>query len=192
MREVFYEESSMVQDVKSAKRKYIFYNVFSIVPYVIIGLWLFFIYGNLIITPKDVLFKLVLVFAPVLILFLFAMFSAKKRDRIFADYDYTFISGSIRVSKVINNVKRKNVIKFDTDFIEKVGKYNSETFKKIEKYSNVKKIILTSNCKPSDGKDFYYIFLSDNSGKKLLIFDCSQLFIHNVLSFCKRHVREDA
>ena len=192
MREVFYEESSMVQDIKSAKRKYIIFNVLSIVPYVFIFLWLFFIFGNLIITTDEIIFKLAIAFVPVIFLFLLAYFSSKKRDDVYADFDYTFISGSVRISKVIYNIKRKNVITFGSDVIEKVGKFNSQTYKKIESYSNVKKMILTSNRQPSEGKDFYYIYVVNNSGKKLLILECTQLFILSLLSFCKRHVREEA
>ena len=52
-------------------------------------------------------------------------------------------------------------------------------------------MFLTSNYTPSEGKGFYYVYVVDNSGKKLLVFECSDVFIVNLLSFCKRHVREE-
>ena len=81
----------------------------------------------------------------------------RLKDKFYVDYDYTFISGTIRFSKVIKNIKRKFIVSFDTSDIEKIGKYGSETYKRYSIMPGVKTQILTSNNVAEDNKEFFYI-----------------------------------
>ncbi len=191
MREVFYEETSVVQDVKSAKSKYIFFNILSIIPYIGIIVWFYFMFFGLALSNKNIFLQTLFFIGPAALMYLLSFYASKIRDNCFSDYDYSFVSGSIRISRVINGVKRKFVIKFDTDHIEKIGKYKSQSYERIERLNNIKKKVLTANKTPEEEKSYYYFFVSNNTGKYLLIIECTQLFIANVLSFCKRHVKED-
>lgn len=79
---------------------------------------------------------------------------------------------------------------FDTSHIIQMGKYGSESYEKLEKSPNVKKVILTSNVTPSEGKEFYYLYVTIDSANKLLIFDCTETFMATVLRYSNRTILE--
>ena len=107
------------------------------------------------------------------------------------DFDYTFVSGSLRFSRVIKNVKRKKVLVFDTQNIDKIGRYNSDIFKRYESTPNIKKLVLTMNTEPQEGKDFYYLAVGVGGQKYLLVLECTELFISHIIRFSSRTVIED-
>jgi hypothetical protein len=55
----------------------------------------------------------------------------------------------------------------------------------------VSKVFLTSNVVASEGKDFYYLLVNTDLGKKLLVFECTELFMVNVLKFSNRSILEE-
>ena len=190
MQEVFYEESAVVQNVGPAKTKYFIFKTFSIISYVIAILWLmlaifaFPLEGN-------VLMNIVFAALPFVIFLLSGIFTGKIKDKFYVDYDYTFVSGSLRFSRVIKNVKRKSILVFDADCIEKLGKYGSGTYERCALSPDKKLLTLTSNVEASDGKEFYYIFAAVGGQKYLLILECTETFIANVIKFTKRTILED-
>ncbi len=199
MREIFYEESSKIQKEKSASRKYTICKVISIIFYVISVIYLFLTIDQLPAIIKSfqensgalfIIFNILYLIVPFLLLFFSGFFLGKLKNKLYVDYDYTFVSGSVRISKVIKNVKRKFVIKFEYDAIERIGKYGSDTYNNYEKMPGIKKEILTSNVEPSEGKDFYYIVVNHEDNKKLLILECTELFIVNILKFANKLVIE--
>ncbi len=190
MQEFFYEETALVQNTKKAKTKYIFCKTFSIIFYTVAVLWflLWFYSANVeTINFLNVLFQVLIPLAA----FIFSgiMFSRYK-NKMYVDYDYTFVSGSIRLSKVINQIKRKNIMKFDTSDILQLGKYGSDSYEKIESSPNVKKIILTSNIEASEGKEFFYLHINKEGDHKLLIFECTEKFMATVLKFSNKTILE--
>ena len=190
MQDVFYEESATMQSTGPAKTKYYICKTFSIISYVIAVLWLiisisyFPLEGNIFI---NILFAAI----PFALFLLSGIFLGKMKDRFYVDYDYTFVSGSIRLSKVIKNIKRKNILIFDTKNIEKIGRYASQTFSRYESMPDKKRLILTSNVQPENGKDFYYMAVNVSGQKYLLILECSETFLSNILKFSNRSVFED-
>ena len=114
------------------------------------------------------------------------------KDRFYVDYDYTFITGTIRFSKVIKNIKRKHIVSFETSDIEKIGKYGSETFNRYSLMPGIKSVVLTSNSIADENKEFYYIVANVNGEKKIYILECTETFIVNVLKFSKRSVLDEA
>ena len=111
-------------------------------------------------------------------------------NKAFIEYDYSFLSGSVRVAKVPKNGYRRGVIKFDTSSIDRIGKVDSTVYNNLYRMPGVKKIKLTCNLKSSNDEHFYYMFIRHEGAKKLLIFDCSKMFIATVLRFCNRTVLE--
>ena len=101
------------------------------------------------------------------------------------------MSGSVRVAKVIKHTKRSSVINFETYNIEKLGRYNSPTYKRYELLTGIEKQILTQNLIPMDNKDFYYIVVNAGGQKNLLVFECTEQFIVNILKFSNRTVLEE-
>ena len=55
----------------------------------------------------------------------------------------------------------------------------------------VTKMIFTSNYTATEGKDFYYIVANVDGDKKLMIFECTELFIVNILKFSNKTVLEE-
>ena len=190
MQDVFYEETATVQAEGAAKTKYYIAKTMSIISYVIAFLWFFVI----MLSPvgADSLLSVVIVGGVPFILFLVSgILIGRLKNRFYVDYDYTFVSGSIRFSKIIKNFKRKNILVFDTQNIDKIGKFGSDAFERYLSVPNIKRITLTSNAVAAEGKDFYYMSVSVGGVKYLLILECSETFFVNVFKFSGRSVFEE-
>lgn len=189
MKEVFYEETAFVQDQSGSLFKYNIFKVLVITCYALAA-----VSGILAlmfpIVETMVLLSIIIACLPVGIFIVLAIFLSRLRDKMYVDYDYTFVSGSINVSKVINNIKRKNVFSFEAKHIERIGYYNSDTYKLYQSMPEVEEIKLTSNQVPAEGKDFYYIVASFNAEKHLMVFECTKTFITTILGFTNRIVLE--
>ena len=197
MQELFYEESATVIDEKPAKRKYNTFKILSIIFYVLALLWFLFIFNfvSCYVTEGGVekvnLIELIFCWAIfILILGTGIVFSIFK-NKCYVDYDYTFISGSIRIAKVINQVRRRLVIKFDTVNIEKIGRCNSATYNRYSLISGIKKKVLTQNSIAGKDKGFYYIVANVEGEKYLLVLECTPLFISNILRYSYKYVIEE-
>lgn len=186
MQEIFYEESAKIQEETSAARKYYIAKVFMVISYVLAVIWGIFCITFL--DFKNILLSLIFSLIPLALFIVSGIILGKFKDKFYVDYDYTFVSGSIRFSKVIKNIKRKHIINFDTSDIEKIGLFGSELYEKYSKMPDIKTKILTSNSMPSDGKDFYYIVANVGGDKYVFIVECSELFIVNILKFTNRTV----
>ncbi len=191
MQEVFYEETATVEDSVSSSRKYNLFKWISIVFYVLTAAWIL-IYINFYLSDFSyILLDLIVFLIPLVGLFLSGFFIGKLKYKFYVDYDYTFISGSIRISQVFNNVKRKFLIDFETSDIEKIGLYGSKTFYAYENMAGINKQVYTQNETPCDDKKFYYMVVNTHGEKMLMLFECKELFITNVLKFTKRTVLEE-
>lgn len=189
MREILYEESAKTQNFKSASTKYYVLKVMSIISYTLLVIWCIICFY---VMPLDQGFiYILLMLIPMAMFIASGIILGRFKDRFYVDYDYIFVSGSIRFSKVIKNIKRKFIIKFDCSDIEKIGKIGSGTFLKYNNMPDVKRMILTSNSQPDEGKDFYYIVANVEEEKKLFILECTETFMVNVLKFSRKTVLEE-
>ena len=191
MQELFYEECAQVQNAQSSSKKYNLFKSLSIFFYVLAGLWTFAFLFLYIIDINNPLFDIIIYLIPTAVFLSTAIMFGMFKNRFYVDYDYTFISGNIRVAKVIKNIKRKSIISFDTDNIEKLGKYGSQTFFKYSDMNGVNIQIFTQNDLPCENKDFYYIVANVNAQKQLMVFECTQEFVRNVLRFSKKSVIDE-
>ncbi len=191
MQELFYEECAQVQNAHSAKRKYNIFKTISIFFYILTGIWVVAFIYLYIIDINNPLFDFIIFLIPTAILLASAIFAGIFKNRFYLDYDYTFVSGSIRVAKVIKNIKRKFLISFETSCIEKIGPYGSKAFFTYNDISGINKQIFTQNEFPAENKDFYYIVANVNSQKQLMVFECTELFIRNVLKYSKKTVIDE-
>ena len=191
MQDVFYEESAVTQSTGTAKTKYYICKTLSIVSYVIAGLWGIIMLFTFPFGEGNILLNIVFVLVPLILFVVSGMVLVKLKDKFYVDYDYTFVSGSVRFSRVIKNVKRKNIIVFETQAIEKIGKYGSATFERYSSTPDKKLLVLTSNAEPSNGKDFYYMVVNSGGQKYLFVLECTEVFLINVLKFSNRTIFED-
>jgi len=190
MKEVFYEESSRIQNGKSASTKYYIFKSLSIASYVLMVLWLMFIFIAPILTGNT-LFDVIFILVPFVLFLTSGIIFGRIKNRFYIDFDYTFVTGSVRVAKVIKNIKRKFILKFEASDIERIGKYGSGTFEKYSSMPGVKKYIFTLNYTADEGKEFYYIVANIDGEKKLMVFECTELFIVHILKFAHRSVLEE-
>lgn len=191
MQELFYEECAQVQNAQSSTKKYNLFKSISILFYVLTGVWTVAYLFLYIIDLNNLLFDIIIYLIPTALFLASAIVSGVFKNRFYVDYDYTFVSGDIRVAKVIKNIKRKFILSFDTTYIEKVGLYGSKTFYKYNEMVGINMQIFTQNDLPADGKDFYYIVANVNAQKQLMVFECTQTFIKNVLKFSKKSVIDE-
>ena len=191
MQELFYEECAQVQNAQSSTKKYNLLKAISIFFYVLTGLWTFAFIYLYIIDINNPLFDILVYLIPTALFLSTAILFGICKNRFYLDYDYTFVSGNIRVSKVIKNIKRRFIISFDTDCIEKIGLYGSATFFKYNDLAGINKQIFTQNDFPSENKDFYYIVANVNGQKQLMIFECTETFVRNVIKFSKKTVIDE-
>lgn len=188
MNEVYYEETAIIKNEKSARIKYNLFKTLSIISYTLIFFWIFIFLTTF--AHINVIIDIITFIIPAFIFALIGRLFGKTKNKYYVEYDYTFVSGSIRIAKVIKGIKRKFLLEFDCYAIEKIGTYGSKTFDAYEKMPGTRLEILTSNDVPVDGKDFYYIVANINAEKIIFIFECTKNFMVNVLKFSKKTVLE--
>jgi len=191
MREIFYEESSHIQNEKKAKTIFIVFTVFAAISFIMMIFWIFMIGFVKVDDLKkgNIVVNIIYLFVPSLMFLGLGILAMNFRSKFYVDYDYTFVTGSVRFSKVIRNVKRKNICSFNVEAIEKVGRVDSETFNMYLKMPGIKKKPLTLNVYPSN-EDFFYMVVNTDKGKDLFILDCKEEFIATVLRYSNRGILE--
>lgn len=195
MKEVLYEETSKINDSKITRN----YILVTVAAYVFTALTIFvavfFVYvcdfkrfydG----TIPNLILNISLWAVPFIVCLLFAIFFFKKKKKICAEYDYSFLTGTVRIAMIPKNGRRLAVTKFDSNCIERIGKVGSGTYNTYLKTPMIKKRKCTANKVPSDNCEFYYIVANYDEQKHLYIFDCTELFIKNVLAFSGKYVLE--
>ena len=188
MNEVLYEETVLIKNFKSAKFKYNFINALSLISYSFTLFWIWIYLTSF--AYVNTLVNILCFVIPEVIFISIGILIGKFKNRFYQEYDYAFISGTIRLAKVINSVKRKFLFEFNCSDIEMLGIYDSETYNKYEQMPGVNKQILTPNDTPAEGKDFYYLVVNLNAEKMLLIFECTKTLILNILKFSKKTILE--
>ncbi|MBE5749919.1 MAG: hypothetical protein E7346_03515 [Clostridiales bacterium] len=191
MKEILYEESAKIQNEKSAATKYYVLKVLSIISYTLAVLWFMLVFIAYDLATGSALLNIIFIVVPLAMFIASGIVLGKFKNKFYVDYDYIFVSGSIRFSKVIKNVSRKFICKFECSTIEKIGKIGSGTFEKYSNMPDVKRHILTMNSYPAEGKDFYYIVANFDGEKKLFVLECTETFMVNVLKFSNKMVLEE-
>ncbi len=116
------------------------------------------------------------------------VFSKMKRH-FNVSYDYVFVSGELRISKVFNVNRRKLVARVDCEDMIQVGDVDNSSYERFKADPTVKQLICTPNVEASDGKFFMYV-LANYNGKKLFVLECRENLLMNIMKFAKRSVLE--
>lgn len=198
MQEVFYEESVSVHNEKPVRFRYRLFTIFGILFFLSAALALLFLWG-LMFTPvgEDVeldVKTILLSMLPYVIMFVIMLaggiFLFVKRHSFYVSFDYTFVSGELRISKVLHGRKRKLLYRISDEKYIKIGRVGSESYKKLKSSPDVKEDILTPNEEAAEDKEFYYIQAATNVGKKLLVLECRQELLANILRYTRRNLLE--
>ena len=190
MQEIFYEECADIQNKGTAKTKYIIFNILSIISFVLLAAWILFLIIGYEFSP-NIIIDLIFILLPSVAFLACGIVLGKLKNKFYVDYDYTFVTGSVRFSKVIMNTSWQPIIEFETNDIEKLGLYNSPLYNKYLNYPDIIKDTLTSNVKPNEGKDFYYLVVNKDSDKFLFVLECTKTFIVNILKFSSKTILDE-
>ena len=102
------------------------------------------------------------------------------QHKLYNFYDVVFVDGDISISKVINNVKRRNLIKFSAKNVINIGFLGGETYNLYLKDKSVKKIHVGENLLSGD----VCFLVSKNEVKTLLLLPYNEIIIVQILKFC--------
>ena len=184
--DVFYEESAIASNSDKKSKKYNILSVLSITFMVLAVLWLFIGFYTVQINVIGSWIFWGLIFGWLLsiwyILRLWKM-------RINVSYDYAFVSGELRISKVININKRKLVARIDCEDMIQFGDVDNPSFERFKSDPMVKTVLCTSNETAANGKFFMYI-LAEYNGRKLFVLECREVLLMHILKFAKRNKLE--
>ncbi|MBR2870696.1 MAG: hypothetical protein IKB98_04905 [Clostridia bacterium] len=189
MQELLYEETVQCTNIKSEKIKYNLLLLLGVLSFFLAVVWVFVIIYFMNINGNWLL-NLIFHLIPLAIFIATGIFLFKLKNKFCVDYDYIFVSGSIRISKVINNSIRQTIYRFNCSQLEKIGPVNSDLFNQFISQPGARLKYLTSNNTPAENKSFYYFKLNYNSVNTILVLECSKVFMVNVLKFSKMSIRD--
>ncbi len=181
--EVFYEESSIAADAKKAATKYKIIHILSNV-FLAIGILLIVIGFNVPSeNPVQAFIGWLITVCSWFFVAWFCLFKLKQRFNV--SYDYVFVSGELRIARVINTTRRKFVARLQPEDILQLGDVDSDSFEEFVGDANIKKVYCTANMQPTDGKFFMYILVHEDK-KKLYVIECREEMLMHYLKFVKR------
>lgn len=207
--DVLYEESAVNSNAKKGEKKYKVYHVISMITGVIAVLAAIFCLWNFIPTllidmknvPAEDVEELQAAIAyqrtSAVLLFMvgclfggiwFFCFSMKRRVNV--SYDYTFVSGELRIAKVFNVNKRKLLYRIAPEDVIQLGDIDNQSFERLLADPSNKRIVCTSNDVAGEGKFFMYVYCAESSGRKLYVLECREELLINMLKFVKRGTLE--
>ena len=192
--DAFYEESAVDSNSAKSVKKYRLLHVISTICLVVaIMLLIFFIFnipfggsGEEVASIRFFVGFCGLQSA----MFFVAWFLLRKwKFRYNVSYDYCFVSGELRISKVFNINRRKLVARIDCSDMIQVGDIDNPSYERFKSDPTVKEVVCTPNYEASAGKFFMYV-LAEYNGKKLFVLECRELLLMNIMKFAKRTVLE--
>ena len=185
MKEILYEETAFPYDYKRQKVFYIIDKVLIGIAIAFCFLWVFlFLFSD----PTLEYWWVFPVFNFALSV-ISAVFFFLIKKKFYNCYDYIFVTGDVRIVKVVNTKKRKKVLLFDSKDVYGIGRFESETFEKYKKAPGVKIIYAPTNKFVAD-KPKYYIGVTVDGVKYLLVLECSEKFLSHILHFSGKQVLE--
>lgn len=193
----FYEESAVNANPKKEAQKYQILHIISRIC-LVIGIILLVLcffnmpFGGSGSASKDViLLKIFSIFTgAAAALFLAVWFILSKcKARFSISYDYCFVSGELRISKVININKRKLVTLIDSQEILQIGDTDNSSYARLKGDPSIKEVICTPNKVPAEGKFFMYI-LANVQGRQLYILECREALLMNIMKYTRRTALE--
>ncbi len=181
--EAFYEESSIARNAKGGARKY---KILSYCSYACLAVAIAVVIFAVSFVPVSNGwggFIMTISFALMFAGFWFVFNRLRARSNV--SYDYSFVSGELRIARVININRRRLVAKFDVEDIIQIGDVESPSFDRFHADPTAKKVFCTSNVEAEEGKFFMYI-LANYEGKKLFVLECREALLMNIMKFAKR------
>ncbi len=192
--EAFYEESALNKNEITEKRLYQILHVVSMVFFAIglvFAIAFLFNFPWIAPTAEDKAYQLIFGIVGILsaISFLMCFLFSKLKKRFNVSYDYCFVSGELRISKVFNISRRRLVARLDCEDMLQIGDVDNPSYNRFKADPSIKEVICTPNSEPAAGKFFMYVLASYN-GKTLFVLECRENLLMNIMKFAKRNVLE--
>ena len=190
--ESFYEESAKNRYEAHGKKIYQILHIISMVflwlGILLIVVFLFYFPWQ---APTVEEQALQIIFGSVGILGLLSLLTwyllAKWKKLFNVSYDYCFVEGELRISKVFNINRRRLVARIDCGDMIQVGDFENPSYDRFKDDSTIKEIVCTPNSEPMDGKFFMYV-LANYDGRTLFLLACRENLLINIMKFAKRSV----
>ncbi len=141
---------------KNSNRELILKNVFSIVKICFFALAIFFLIIALYVNFSWVLFAFCLIAGLVCLFF---------QRKFYNFYDIIFVDGYLSIVKIINNAKRKTLLRFKVDRIEKIGFVGYTTYNNYINEKSIKKIFTVNE----ETADDVFIYVKDVNNSLIII-----------------------
>ena len=197
--DVFYEESaSCSNEIKEEKRYKIINAVSSITGVIsILGLvlFLYFLILSIGIRPSTAeqkeSYEAILSYGAVALIITavlggISLLCRFYKRRLNVSYDYTFVSGELRISKVFNLTRRKLIAKIQAEDILQIGDADSSSYELLKSNPTTEQVFCSSNEMVADGKFFMYVYVAQLDGRKLFVLECRETLLIHILKFVKR------
>lgn len=188
--DAFYEESAVNANAKKGGKKYKFLHILSriflVLAVVLLVMCVMWIPVD---AEKTTLFMCVFcgIQGGFFLLMWFLAYKMKLRYNV--SYDYCFVSGELRISKVFSLTKRKLLARLECSEMLQVGDIENSSYERLRSDPMTKEVVCTPNIEAADGKFFMYILIN-NDGKKLYVLECRENLLMNIMKFAKRNVLE--
>ena len=197
--DIFYEESAVNQNSKKGERNYkivnAFYYIFLILT-MLTGFGAFFNFpfplsGDATQEALEAYELMKMMFGFIVFLFLtflgLTIILNMLRRKINVSYDYVFVSGELRISKVFNVNKRKLITRLNQEEILQVGDVDGASFERLRSDPQTKEVVCTPNLVAGEGKFFLYI-LATEGVKKLYVLECREELLLHMMQFLRRDI----
>ena len=188
--DAFYEESAVNANAKKEGKKYKFLHILSRIFLVLaVVLLVMCVMWVPVDAEKTTLFMCVFcgIQGGFFLLMWFLAYKMKLRYNV--SYDYCFVSGELRISKVFSLTKRKLLARLECSEMLQVGDIENSWYERLRSDPMTKEVVCTPNIEAADGKFFMYILIN-NDGKKLYVLECRENLLMNIMKFAKRNVLE--
>lgn len=200
--DAFYEESAVNQNAKKGARRYKIAHILSIVFLVLGIITLIMCVLNIPYSKPDAnataehitayqTAKFICVFCGVqsALFWLFWFILRKVKMNLNVSFDYCFVSGELRISRVVNVNRRRLLVKIDCADMIQVGDIDNSSYERFKADPTIKEIVCTPNDEAMQDKFFMYV-LANIDGKKMYILECRENLLMNIMKFAKRTVLE--
>ncbi len=185
--ELYYEDGAKMRDKKKAKIRLTVIAVISAAIFLSSFMFLFFSFQK---TGEGSYSVELLPRILSALLIALSVFVWIKKDEVVYDYDYILVNGEIKIVKVINEKRRRLKYDIKPSQISKVGRYDSESFKRLAANPKIKPAAATPNKNYDDPDSLYYIAFSGKDKTEIVILECKYEFIYNLMKFLNKSVLE--
>ena len=109
------------------------------------------------------------------------------RDRLRAEYEYTFTNGDVDFAMVFNNQKRKSLGSLKVTRVDAFGPVNGSSFQRYVSMPGIKR----NNWFLNRGAELYYFYFQKENNKRIIIFEPNEEMVSYIKQYLPRGAWQD-